>query len=140
MAGSSNRSKLTLVAAMAIGLTLSSAGEEVPSEPAAAESQTIAALEPLRPGTTAAGVFAELVAHNDSRKSEWEWSCAGRIEPSKKVAWRTWSVSSSHPSSRCGGFTVLHGGHAYSMPPEAISMPANVVLVWTTSAHRGRSV
>jgi len=23
------------------------------------------------------------------------WSCAGRIERSKKAAWRTWSVSSS---------------------------------------------
>jgi hypothetical protein len=27
-------------------------------------------------------------------------------EPSKKEAWRTWSVSSSLLSSRCGGFTM----------------------------------
>jgi hypothetical protein len=69
MAESSSKGKFMLAAAMAIGLALSSAGEDVHSKPAAAESG-IGALGPLRPGVTAASVFAELLAHNDSRKSE----------------------------------------------------------------------
>jgi len=36
--------------------------------------------------------------------------------------------------------TVVHEGHAYSMPPEAISMPGTLYPVRATSAHRGRAL